>query len=1060
MTPAITARVAIAGCVLVLAASAAAGPKIRPADDAAPDALQAYVAGNGFLNRGLFDMAVAEYRKFLAVQPRHEKAAMARYGLAVGLFRLGRLDEADAELTQLRRAKDFEYAVEVAVMSGQCRLAAGKFAQAVEILRPVVEDHSEHALADDAAAQLIEATFRDGRYDEAADWAERFQKIWRDSAARDRVEYFAGLAKMRLGNVPAAAKHFETILGAYSKSPFAAHAALLLGQCRHQAGDHSAAEQTYRRVLENEGHPFRADGLLGLATLLRERGRPDEAAGHLEEILTDFKASEVASAAILLKGKINFDRGRYDAAAESFRALRESDGPLAAEAAYWQGKCKLRSGDFPGAAADLKQAVEDFPDGKLLAEMMYDRGIALLRAGEISSAAEALEEFRQRFPEHAATPDAIYALATIEHQRGRYARSQEHVQALLAGYPNHALAPQAAFLAAENDYLDGQYPKAAAAYREFLKLWGADPRAGTAEYRLGMTLYRLQEFDEALPLLRKVDSDEEGAEGFDARHLALGDIFFQRGEWKPAETHLRLYLAGLGEGGPRDDAVLKLGLVLQRQGHYAEAVEQFDLLLETEPPSAHRVQAEFERAQALAALGRGDEAGAGFEQVLERKDARFDIAARRHLAALAARRGDFKGAAHWYGQVAQQAELEDQKAEALLEQGKALINAREFSRAEKALKQFARRFSEHDRLSEARGHLAAALSRQDRHEAALEVIDKIDTSRLAPRSQASVLYERAWCLRAIGREDDAVNAFLSLIERHGESDFSAYARLELAAIRSQRGGHEEAIELLRALRRRLDGERERFPETLHEQAAYQLGISLFRGGRFAEAAEALREFVERFPESGSLRSARYFAGEALFEQKKYADAAGFFEAVAAQDAADAMAPPALLRLGECRAALADWEQSRGAFAAFLERYGEDKQRHQAEFGVGWAHENQGSLDKAVESYQRVVARHKGPTAARAQFQIGQCLFAQKKYDEAVRELLKVDILYGYPEWSAAALFEAGRCFEQLRKFAEAEQQFSAVTEKHAGTEWAKKAADRLRAMSKSARHDRVSSAAP
>ncbi len=61
----------------------------------------------------------------------------------------------------------------------------------------------------------------------------------------------------------------------------------------------------------------------------------------------------------------------------------------------------------------------------------------------------------------------------------------------------------------------------------------------------------------------------------------------------------------------------------------------------------------------------------------------------------------------------------------------------------------------------------------------------------------------------------------------------------------------------------------------------------------------------------------------------------------------------------------------------------------------------------------------------------------------MRELLKVDILYAYPQWSAAALFEAGRCFEKLSQTAEARQQFKTVVDQYSDTRWAALASERL-----------------
>ena len=107
-------------------------------------------------------------------------------------------------------------------------------------------------------------------------------------------------------------------------------------------------------------------------------------------------------------------------------------------------------------------------------------------------------------------------------------------------------------------------------------------------------------------------------------------------------------------------------------------------------------------------------------------------------------------------------------------------------------------------------------------------------------------------------------------------------------------------------------------------------------------------------------------------------------------------------------------------------------------GLAWALEKQSQLPRAAAEYRKIVAaKRKDELSARAQFQIGECLFAEKQYAEAVRELLKVDILYAYPEWSAAALYEAGRCFTALADPVGARNHFEQVQREHGKTKWAK-----------------------
>jgi TolA-binding protein len=214
-----------------------------------------------------------------------------------------------------------------------------------------------------------------------------------------------------------------------------------------------------------------------------------------------------------------------------------------------------------------------------------------------------------------------------------------------------------------------------------------------------------------------------------------------------------------------------------------------------------------------------------------------------------------------------------------------------------------------------------------------------------------------------------------------------------------------------------------------------------------ESADYFDEFIDAFPGSALLASASFHAGEARFQLGSFPDAVTHLTRVVDGFESDPVYPPALLRLGEAQAQLQHWAKSELAFSDFLSRFADSPHWFQARFGLGWSRENQKRYEEAIAAYRLVTERHQGPTAARAQFQIGECLFAEEQYDDAVRELLKVDILYAYPEWSAAALYEAGRAFEKLNKTAEARTQFKEVAERHKESHWAQLASQKLNELS-------------
>ena len=1044
--------------ILMAAASAPAllGPAANASTLAVPAAgksagdvgIRAYHSGNGLLNRGQYDLAISEYRNFLSAHPDHAKAPLARYGLAVCLFRLNRLDDAAKTLAPLAKQSDFQFAAEVAVMLGQCRLAAGQYEQAIESFDAVVQNHADHPLADDAAAQSVEALYRNEQFDDAVARSKRFESRWPDSPHRDRADYFGGLARMQSKAYKSAGQRFARILKKQPKSPFAPHAALLLARCLHNDGNLAAAAQQYDIVLRQKKNPYRPEALLGQATLLRRDHKHKQAGALLDQLLHEAPNGPLAESARLLRGRVWFDLGDYDAASKALaKARKTKDKTIAAEAAYWSAKCRLRRDENAEAARDFANAIETYPDTSLLPEMFYDRAVALLRAGNQTAAAKTLAEFRSRFPTHALAPQALHLLASIAHQQEHYKQSRQYADAFLADYPDNPLAGDVAFLSAENRYLSGEYKKAAAGYRRFLDKHGDNHRAPLAKYRLGMSLYRLKKLDEAWQLLSQVHPDD--AAGYGTLPLALGDICFHRGQWQQAEAHLETYLSGKSAPAAADEALLKLGLSLERQGKHQAAVNRYDRLLEEFPNSPHALQALFERGQALVALNKRDAAARSFKRVLTKgDDTRFATPARKHLAAIALSDGDFSKAAERFARVAGASSNAADRAEAQFQQGQALMAAQDFEAADGVFRTLIDDAPSHPRIPAAKASRAIALSRQDHYKAALKLIAQIETPKLDAPLRASVLYEQAWCLRALGKVRQAAQAYQALIKAQPGGQVQAHALVELADIHADDEQFAKAVELLDQLRAWAAKSNTQIEPKLAEEAGYRLGTCLFKLQKYDRAARVLGDFVASHPKSKLVASAGFFCGEALFALDKQARAIEHYRRALDGPKSDPAYGASLLRLGECYARTQQWADSEKSFAEYLDRFGSGEQWFTARFGLGWALENQGRLDPAIDAYQQVVSRHKGPTAARAQFQIGQCLFSKKKYEDAARELLKVDILYGYPQWSAAALYEAGRCFEKLAKTAEARQQFQAVLDQHKESQWAKLAADRLKSLTK------------
>lgn len=1039
-------------CAAVVLALAAGLPARAQEGAGEPDpALRSYLSGNGLLGRGMDELAAKEYRDFLSAHPGHEKAPVARYGLGVALFRMKQYDEAATELSRLRGNSGFDYAAEVSLLLAQCDLVRTRYAQAAEGLESLLKEHPSHDTADDAAALLAEARYREGKFEQVAESCRLLVEKWPASPLRERAELFWGMADMARRDYAAAADRLAGLAKRSPESPSAEQATLLAAQCLHNAGKLDEAAALYKKVLDRPKGRFTPDALYGLGSVLRQRGKPADAGALLDRLAEEFPESELAGSARLERARAWFDQEKYDQASAALEQAREAKAP-ADHVAYWLAKCELRTDRAAAAAKRLRSAIRAHPESAILPEMTYDRAVAQLRAGDQAGAADTLSEFASRFPDHALATDAAETLAGIEHAAGNYDKSLALCTAFLEKSAGHPRAAAVEFLAAENQYMAGRLDAAADAYRAFLSAHPKDDNRARAEFRLGMALYRQEKYDDARPLLAKVARGRETEPAFRPAVLCLGDLSFQRGEWKQAESLLSDYLS-FGPGTPSaDDAALKLGLCMQRQGRHQEALKQYDRLLEDFPDSQHRIQATFERGQALLALEKPDEAAEAFKTVIEQdRSGRFAPYARSHLGGLSLASKDFAAAAEQFDRAAAAAGDDAARGEAVFQKGQALLAAQRYADAAAAFGSLVDEQPSHPRAPLAAAQRAIALARVKRDAAALREIDSA-LSRAAdvePATRDALSYERGCCLRETGDTDGAAAAFRELAGR-GQGPLAPYATLDLAALESDAGRFKEASELLTRLRRPREGAP--LPPDVAEGAAYRLAICEYRLERPKQAAALLEEFLTAYPKSSLIPAATVLAGECQFLLGRHDEAVRHFRRVLDEFPQEsASIGPSMLRLGESLAAIHDWAESERVYSRYLERFGDTELWFQARFGQAWAMENAGRHAQAIDAYRRVVDKHQGPTAARAQFQIGECLFAQGKHEEAIRELLKVDILYGYPEWSAAALYEAGRCFQAMSKPKEAAEQFKQVKDKYPATDWARLASEQLASLSSIAR---------
>ncbi|HYE62360.1 MAG TPA: tetratricopeptide repeat protein [Phycisphaerales bacterium] len=1028
---------------VVVATAVLACGSVRSFASAQPQGEQSYRAGIGLLNKGLSDLASAEFRRYLEEHPDGAQATNARYSLGICLTRLGKHAEALPYLKLAAGVEGFEFAADAKLLLAQCHLAGGEQGGAVDVLRGVLKEHPQFKQLDVATALLGETLYRTGEHAEAAEVLAQVSRQWPGSAVRERAELFATMAESAGGQSKAAADRAAKLRAAFPKGEYGLHAALVEARCRQQLGELGAALKLYEAAAGAKDQ-VRVEALIGLASVARSQGDLARAEASLADAEKAGVPAGLRDWWTLERGKLLYSKGDAAGAARVFREARgAADVSVQAEAAFWAAKCQAKQGKHAEAAANFEGAAERYPKSVLVPEMLFERAAALSMAGEGVAALEAWGEWRGRFGSHALAAEALVAHAWAAHRAGELDESERLIGELASRHAERRASETVQLLVAENAFARGDHEGALRAYGELVRAHPKSAHVWRGAARRVLSLVQLERGAEAAAELTKALADGEGQDA-GLRRAAVGavaDHLFAKSDWKGAEAWFARLAAESGDASDKLEAALRQAICVERQGRFAEAVPLLDRVIAEDGSSEQGQRARFERGQCLLQLGKLDEARQAFEAVREGGAPEpLKEHAARHLATIASKQGRHEDAAELLSG------LDGGAADGTgLALGSAYLAAGKYQEALRALSGVAEVGSTD--AVKARALRAIALNRLGQHEEAAEALGaSVKDAALDAETKASARYELALALRSLSRENESVEV-LRALEKDGPARLACYARLDLAQVEAQAGRFDEAVALLDRCLGAAASLGAADAAVISERATYLRGSCLLRGGKPKQAADALASFAKSYPNSALLGHARLVRGEALLGSGLGREAAEELALGAACENTEVRAS-AQLRLGDAWAACQEWVKSEQAFTAFLDRASDSPLWYQARFGQGWARENQGRHESALEAYRDVVARHDGPTAARAQFQIGECLYAQKKHDAAVAEFLKADVLYAYPEWSAAALYEAGRCLEESGRGDDAARQYEDLITRFPESKWAKLAQERAKAAAK------------
>jgi len=1038
---------AVTLALTLLAATAGSAGRVaaeEPAESTA--ATRRYAVAVGFQARHLPKLAAEEWRKFLAEFPKDPRQDKARHYLGVCLLQDGQYDAAIAELKGTLAAHPRYGQLDAVTLNlgvAQLRRAGltkqpADFDAANQTFTALLQKSPQDPRA---LFYKAEALGQGGKPAEAAAaYAQLIQAHPQVDLIPDAT-YALGVTQDALKQPDQAAATFAGFVQKFPKHALADECRLRLAEVLFGQKKYAEAEPSYAQAAAAPGFAYADFALLRQAACLNGRGQFAEAAALAQGLPQKFPKSQLIGAARLAAGKGLFQAEKYGPAREAFAPAIREKLPEGAEAAYWTGRAFLKEKDAGRALAAVEDALAAYPEGPARPLLEFGRADALAELPpRRAEAAAAYADFAGKRPADPQAPQALYLAAFTALGVDQFDAARAHAARFATAFPAHALLPEVRFVAAEAELRARRWPEAAVQYGELLRQWPQSPHAEEARVRRALALSMQKKYDEvASSLGPDLPKFQDKALLANAQYL-VGRARADQGQNEPAIGALNAALAAKPDWAQADETLLALAHCYRARGQLGDAASALTRLLASFPTSPVAARALYLLAECEAAQDRSDQALAHYREAAGRPgDDATAALAQFGVGRVLYRKGDWKGAVEALGVLPQKYPKGEVTPRALYARALAERKLKQDGEAIQDLQAFLAAKPTGDEALDARLVLGLCQSSLGQHQAAAETLSALAKDHPAYPQVDQVRYELAFALKELNRDKEAADAFRQLAAASPSSPLAAEGLFRVGEFLYGSARYDEAA-------RAFEEAVAKSPApALKEKALHKLGWCAFKRNDFPAAAAAFDRQVAEFPAGSLVHDGRFLAAESEFKRGNWKAASDRYLNVA-RARPPAYHARALYRAGQSAGQLKDWTASVALDEELLAAFPQFDRRADARYGLGLALQNLDRLPQALAAYEQVVKETDTETAAKAQFMIGECLFAQKKHEEAAAQFLKAAYGYPYEEWVGNAHFEAARCFEILKQFDQARESYRTLTEKLPGHPKAKLAAERLKEL--------------
>lgn len=1027
-----------------LESSASAAAVLAPQQDDPKAIMLEEVAANA-QNAGDYEVAVAKWQELIDNYPKSERIGYALLECGKCNIELLRFEPAIEHLkvaTQKLPAEATVRLPESYVYLGYAQYQLGQnlldsnpqkanrlLTTATKTLDTVIKSYESYADADQACYFQGDAFEQLERLEDAANSYEKMFTINETPNFKFEGRFALGNVYEQLGQYEKALTHYQIYLDsgadqadfqrvqfrtAVTKTEMA-KASLELGDEESYAAALNEARTIFDALAADDDFDLKNKSGFQRAVCSHRLGEFQLAAQQFAQVAnTDSDDADIAS---LLAGRDYMRINDFGKAAKYLRKTIDTSDKFASEAAVYLAELKLRQ-DKPQDAYDLASEWVKKGDAStpFLPELMQKKADAAFLLDELRTESPALySQIEKQFPDHPLVPTAIYNAAFAHLEIKQYQEALGVSENFEKRFPADRNIPDVLEVRADALLLLDELAQSRDLFDRLVNDFPENPKRLRWQVRAGLVRYLNKEYDATIAGLAPVVGKLEDV-GLRAEALHwLGMSHLANKNFTDAETALAQSHETLPDWRLAAETMLALSQAQTGLDKNEAAAKTLAKLKAAFPDAMQNADAIYLMAEKAYADGQYETAIKFHRDILnDYGTSDFVPFSLSGIGWSHLQLKQFTDANAAFTTLIDEHAETELAAQAYLGRGMSLRQDGQADQAIADLEKFIADQPEDPQIIEGRYELALAKTESDEVDQAIKMLESLVADAPEHRFADRFHYELAWLYQGQKDTERALEQFTEIATDFPDSDLAPEANFQVGEADYQAKEYEQAAKAFLVCRNS-EGEKD-----LREKAAYRLGWCHYRLKQYDSAQQAFQQQVTDFEDGIFHAEALVMIGESFFNQNQMQEAyEAYTVAKPAIDAAGNVSERndwlTMLHGGAAANKTEQFDAAIEFLNPLLESEAEAEFKLEAWFEMGMARRGLAQTDKAIQSFGR-AAESLGPVGAKARCMIGDTLFTQQKFDEAINAYK--DVFYGYggtrenPDidpWQAYAIYHAARC---------------------------------------------------